>query len=74
MLKSPVYSKTDTFCPIAYFFLFMLSKVLTGFCLPMGATLIPGACKSGFELATALDIGAMGYSYVYFYWHGFCNS
>ena len=55
MLKSPVDSKTDTFCPIAYFFLFMLSKVLTRFYLPMGATLIPGACMPGFEVSPALD-------------------
>ena len=48
-------TKTDTFCPIAYFFLFALSKVLTGFYLPMGATLIPGACMPGFEHCSALD-------------------
>ena len=74
MLKSPVDSKTDTFCPIAYFFLFVLSKVLTGFYLPMGATLIHGVCKAGFPPVPALDVGAIGYSYVYFYWHGYCNT
>jgi len=74
MLRSPVDSKTDTFCPIAYFFLFVLSKVLTGFYLPMGATLIQASLEAGFPLVTALDVGAMDYSYVYFYWHGFCNT
>ena len=74
MLKSPVDSKTDTFCPIAYFFLFVLSKVLTGFYLPMGATLIQASLEAGFVPVAALDVGAMGYSYVYFYWHGNCNT
>ena len=60
MLKSLVDSKTDTFCPIAYFFLFAWSKVLTGFYLLMGATLIQASWEAGFPPVAALDIGGDG--------------
>ncbi len=40
----------------------------------MGATLIQASLEAGFPPVAALDVGAMGYSYVYFYWHGFCNT
>ena len=55
----------------------MSSKVLTRFFLPMGATLIQGACMAGFARLESLDalpeIVKWAMSYVNIYWHTSCK-